>query len=435
MSMTMTTASDNSARKRHAPGDFATLPIEEQHRFACPGIVDIEDAVAANPDCAGNTDARRWHYCNQGPWSHTHAPELLVLVSKGFEAEPFKTANWYGHVFCHNEHERNYSWVSILVRTWEEVGGESDDEILYRYLETVIREGKRESVWRHGPDDIASKHGTFREAVDALAEKVRNFSRRKHEPTALDDDQPPMPESERCTRCDHAYDTTGRLVADLLGDGIGGPRPVRQRLDHSAAAIRGAPRFALADDRIAELEIHTYNRGHYPYPDNTPDRIPSDEDMELRIVYGAFSRRNIYMDPEVAAGRILETLGCWYGTMRNNHLWHYLKHERWPEDMHCLLSQLVDIEFMPLQRFGIHAAYHPFAALLRTSIVLNAKSRYAESLFLRYEGKTVNENKSNNPGRLAILRQENRPRAEFTEHTWRDAVRWERPHQCAWKCQ
>ena len=200
--------------------------------------------------------------------------------------------------------------------------------------------------------------------------------------------------------------------------------------EHSSV---GPPRFAVVDDRIRDLEQHDADSIFArDFLADMPDRIPAPEKMELKIVYGGFMPHRIQVIPEVATKRILDSLGCWFAAVPHSEYRHYGEHGRWPDDMHVNLSLLVDIEFLSLRRTA-GSGYYPFAALLWTTLPFDSRARYSTDLYLRYKWMNAFENVSNCPGHLSILRQENRPRAEISEKAWRNAVRWERPHQCAGK--
>ena len=172
--------------------------------------------------------------------------------------------------------------------------------------------------------------------------------------------------------------------------------------------------YAIIRNRILAAEEYQALMQH---GEDIPDQTPRAGDARLKLVYGTL-KPQVGETPLQAMQDTRETLGCWYGAIRGGR---------------CRLSTLLDIEFHePLYR-GL-AVDIPFAALMRTDLQIGLPRQHAIPCFVRYQGMQPADNLLDRPGILCLCRQENRPRPAITEAGWREAIRPERPLQCARAC-
>ena len=172
-----------------------------------PWLAELDQVIRENPDCErGVMVSQGWVYSDQGPGSAGQKPELLVQVTQGLRDGPHG-ATWYGHVFRFIDGNDTGHWIALLARTWIYIDADSPQAVLEDYQEVVVQSHKWEPGYRQKPDDIASRHDTFEEAVGALIGKIRIFRRNLRDPRIESWEEPwegvlipiegPVPDSER----------------------------------------------------------------------------------------------------------------------------------------------------------------------------------------------------------------------------------------------
>ena len=173
--------------------------------------------------------------------------------------------------------------------------------------------------------------------------------------------------------------------------------------------------YAIVKNRILAADEYAALMAHGA--DIAERKIP-DSEMSLKLVYGSL-KPQVGHSPEEAVEETLRTLGTRYGTITGRD---------------CIACTLVDIEFMePITRG--RAVDVPFSALIETDIEIVEKRKTSTPLFVLYKGMGPAVSLLNRPGVLCVYRQEKHPKAEVTRSCWRDAIRPERPLQCARACR
>ena len=173
--------------------------------------------------------------------------------------------------------------------------------------------------------------------------------------------------------------------------------------------------FAIVQDRILAAQEYAALMNHGT---DISDRTIPESEMSLKLVYGSL-KPQVGINAEEALKETMDTLGCLYGTIQGKE---------------CIPSILVDIEFQESFVRG-RAVDVPFSALIRTTLEVGMKKKSSIPMFILYQDISSATSLLNRLGVLCVYRQENRPKAEITESGWRDAIRPERPLQCARNCR